>query len=90
MLIESYMRFHIFIVLVKFGICFLSIVPNCQHIGLMEWEYFFLIAPFPDHCLRVPFSERIRSVFDRDKNRFSSVVALSKSHFPSSICIIFF
>ena len=39
---------------------FSSIVSNCQfsvsHLGFWSGN-FFLIAPFPDHCLLVPFDE---------------------------------
>ena len=45
--------------LTRLPICFLSIIPNCKfsffpHLGFWK-EDFFLIAPFPDHCLLFPF-----------------------------------
>ena len=45
--------------LIRLTICFQSVVPNCRfsftHLGFWS-ENFFLIAPFPDDCLLVPFS----------------------------------
>ena len=39
---------YVFIVLVKFGLLRGRILGNSRSLG-------FLIAPFPDHCLLVPF-----------------------------------
>ena len=68
-----------------------DIVPNCQfvfsHLGFWSGN-FFLIAPFPGHCLLVPsfrgYIGRFRSdLFENPQDRFSRVAPLLNIAFYS-------
>ena len=65
MLFEPYVRFHSLTewsptvkkLLTRLTICFLSTSTLLTHLGFWSGN-FFLIAPFPDHCLLVPFHKK--------------------------------
>ena len=69
MLFEPYVRFHSLTewsptmkkLLTRLTICFLSMSTLLTHLSFRSGN-FFLIVPFPDHCLLVPF-HKIKIMF---------------------------
>ena len=83
MLLEPYVRFHGFSEwsptvkkqLTRLTICFLSMSTLLTHLGFRSGN-FFLIAPFPDHCLLVHFHKIVychHPVGEQGPNRLMTV-----------------